>query len=368
MTQTLGRRALNRATLDRQLLLRRAELSALAAVEHLVGLQAQAPFPPYTGLWTRLAGFRPEELAGLLLDRAVVRVALMRGTVHLVSAADCLNLRPVLQPMLEQSLRQVCGARLAGLDLAEVTATGRELVEREPLRASDLGRLLGRRWPGRDPAALASAVRAALPLVQLPPRAVWSRSGQTVLTTAQSWLGRPLAESAEPDAMVLRYVRAFGPASAADVQKWSGLTRLRAVLDRLRDRLVVFRDENGVELFDLPEAPRPDPETPAPVRFLPEFDNLLLSYVDHERVLAAEHRAAVFSVNGIIAATVLVDGFAVATWRIGKARREAVLTIEPFARLTAKAKRAIEAEGRRLLGFAAADAERCDIRFSTGGG
>jgi hypothetical protein len=360
---TLGTRAVNRATLDRQLLLRRASLTATEAIEHLVGLQAQAPFPPYTGLWTRLAGFEPDHLARLILDRSVVRIALMRGTVHLVTAADCLALRPVLQPMLEQGLRHTFGRHLEGLDLDAVVAAGREIVEARPRDMTELGRELAERWPGRERLALGNVVRTGLPLVQVPPRAEWGRIGRTSVTTAQAWLGRPLSEDAAPDAMVLRHLGAFGPATVADLQKWSGLTRLREVVDRLRPELRVFRQENGPELYDLPDAPRPDPATPAPVRFLPEFDNLLISYADGGRVMAAEHRPAVFGVNGIIRATVLIDGLVQGVWKITKSRGEATLEIEPFTPPSARERSAMEEEGARLLTFAAADAGGHDIRF-----
>ena len=182
----LTQRALNRALLSRQLLLDRVDLPdeagrrravVIQAVEHLVGLQAQAPFPPYYGLWSRLGGFRPEDLATLLTDRSVVRIALMRGTIHLVSARDCLPLRSLVQPVLDRGLRGSFGNQLAGVDPAAVATAGRELVESEPMTFSQLGAALAERWPDHSPAALAQAVRAYVPLVQVPPRAVWGRAG-----------------------------------------------------------------------------------------------------------------------------------------------------------------------------------------------
>jgi hypothetical protein len=359
----LSSRAINRATLSRQLLLRRASLRPEQAIAQLVGMQAQAPFPPYTGLWTRLAGFEPDDLGRLLLDRAVVRIALMRSTVHLVTADDCLALRPVLQPMLERTARTQYARQLTGVAVEEIVDAGRELVEEQPRDTAELARLLMRRWPDVDRNALLNVVRAALPLVQLPPRAVWGRSGRTIVTTAGAWLGRPVAYQAAPDDLVRRFFAAFGPASVADAQKWSGLTRLREVVDRLRPGLRVFRDEVGVELFDVPDAPRPAEDTAAPVRFLPEFDNLLLAYADGRRVLAPERRPAVFTVNGIIRATVLVDGFAEALWKVTTEKGAAVLEIQPFERLPARARAAVESEGARLLEFAAADATTRDVRI-----
>ena len=236
--EVLSRDALNRALLDRQLLLRRAALPegearagrVIETVEHLAGLQAQAPFPPYYGLWSRLEGFRPEDLAGLLLDRSVVRIALMRGTIHLVSARDCLLLRPLVQPVLDRAVT-VLGRQLEGVDREALATAGRDLLEQRPLTFSELGAQLAQRWPGCPVNALAQTVRAAVPLVQVPPRAVWGRAGQAAHTTAESWLGRPLDAGATLDQLVARYLAAFGPATVRDIQAWSGLTRLGEVVE-----------------------------------------------------------------------------------------------------------------------------------------
>ncbi|HEX2036936.1 MAG TPA: winged helix DNA-binding domain-containing protein, partial [Chloroflexota bacterium] len=264
----LSRRALNRATLARQLLLSRRQLPVAQAIEHLVGLQAQTPHTWYVGLWTRLEGFRPPLVADLLAERRVVRLALMRSTIHLVTARDCLFLRPLVQPVIERSMNGNFGRSLAGVDAAALAAAGRALVEERPLTFTELGKRLAERWPGRDPAALAQAVRAWVPLVQVPPRGLWGTSGQARHTSAESWLGRPLDPAPSLEELVVRYLAAFGPAGVMDMQTWSGLTRLGEVVEGLRPRLVTFRDEQGRELFDLPDAPRPDPDTPAPPRFL----------------------------------------------------------------------------------------------------
>ncbi|MFJ6211915.1 winged helix DNA-binding domain-containing protein [Streptomyces sp. NPDC092296] len=349
----LGRRALNRALLERQLLTERRPLPALAVVERLVGLQAQDPRPPYVGLWSRVADFRAEQLSRLVAERAVVRIALLRSTIHLVSAADCLALRPVMQPQLERWAAAMYRSRLAGVESAELAAVARGLVEERPLTFDALGRLLAERWPGRDAAALAQSARALLPLVQVPPRGLWGASGPAAHTTAEGWLGRPGAPGAGVEAMVLRYLAAFGPATVRDAQKWSGLTRLREVLERLRSRLRVFRDEGGAELYDLPDAPRPDPDTPVPVRLVAEFDNLLLSHADRTRVLPDPHWARVCTRNGLVRGTVLSDGFVQGTWRIVCGGREVppALSVELFAPLPAADREAVEREGRRLLAF-----------------
>lgn len=367
MGEALTRRAINRATLDRQLLLRRTAMPAKEVIEHLVGLQAQTPHSWYAGLWNRIEDFRPEQVADLLTGREVVRIALMRSTIHLVTARDCLWLRPLVQLVIERSTNGSFGKNLVGLDREEVVAAGRALVEERPLTPSQLGRSLAEHgraagWGDRDPASLAQAVRAWVPLVQVPPRGVWGRSGSVAHTSAESWLGAALAADPAVDDLVLRYLKAFGPATVKDVQTWSGLTRLREVVDRLRPRLVAFSDEEGRELFDLPDAQRPDPETPAPVRFLYDFDNLLLSHADRGRVLTGDYFDQNFSDN-IMPCTLLVDGFTNGTWKITRKRRAATLVIKPFRRLTARERDEVAGEGRRLLAFAEAGAETHDIRF-----
>lgn len=366
----LGPRALNRALLERQMLLRRGETSALEAIEHLVGMQAQAPYPPYVGLWTRLEGFRPDELARLIEERRAVRIALMRNTVHLVSARDCLGLRPLVQPVIERGLyaNRDHRAELEGVELEEIVAAGRALLEERPRTAKELGVLLGERWPGRDGATLARVIRHRVPLVQVPPRGVWGKGGPAAHTTVESWLGRPLDPDPSPEAMVLRYLGAFGPASVKDAQTWSGLTRLGEVFERLRPRLRAFGDEHGRELFDLPDAPRPDPEVPVPPRFLPEFDNLILSHADRTRVIADDHRKKIASRNGMVPAAVLVDGFVRGTWRTEHARGKATLVIEPFELLAMEDRAALAEEGERLLRFLAKPEgdETLEVRFVEG--
>lgn len=363
---TLSLRATNRATLARQHLLARTEQTAVDMVEHLVGMQAQAPFPPYTGLWTRLVDFQPEELADALLNRHVVRIALMRGTVHLVSAADACFLRPLIQPLLDRDLRTNTqhARHLTDLDLTKVADTARLVLAERPHTAKELGAALAEHWPDRDPAALTHAARGLLPLVQVPPRAVWGRSGQTAYHTAEHWLGRELDQSPDPGRMITRYLAAFGPASIADMQTWAGLTRLREVVETLDLR--TFHTEDGRELYDLPDAPRPDEDTPAPVRFLPEFDNILLSYADRTRVMTDEHRTRLFGVkNGVFPGTFLVDGWIRGAWRVTKDRKSAVLTITPWARTTKKDLTALTKEGMRLLDFLAATAHTKDVRIES---
>jgi hypothetical protein len=370
-TDTLDLRALNRALLDRQMLLGPAPVptgpgraeAVIGMIEHLAGLQAQAPFPPYFGLWSRLAGFQPADLAELLVSRQVVRIALMRGTIHLVSARDCLMLRPLVQPVLDRSLPAIFGKQLAGLDAGALAAAGRALVDAEPRTFSELGGLLSPDWPGYAPTALAQGIRALVPLVQVPPRAVWGAAGQARHTSAEAWLGRRMDPGPSPDVLVTRYLAAFGPATVADVQAWSGLTRLGEVVDRLRPGLRAFRDERGRELFDLPDAPRPGPDTPAPVRLVAEFDNLILSHADRGRVVSDDNRLRLYSRNGIFPGTVLIDGFVGGMWRLARSRRTAVLTVELFGPVPSPDRDAVGEEAQRLLRFAA-DGDSHEIRFA----
>ncbi|MFI8083207.1 winged helix DNA-binding domain-containing protein [Kitasatospora sp. NPDC086009] len=350
----LGTRALGRALLARQHLLARSAMTPAAMVGHLGGLQAQAvPQPPYLGLLSRLAGFTPDLLDDLFQRREVVRIALHRGTIHLVTADDCRTLRPLVQPVLDQGLRSAYGKRLAGLDLTALADEARVLLEERPLTFQQLGGVLAAGRPDRDPAALAQAARCLLPLVQVPPRGLWGRSGAAAHTTAESWLGRPLDRAPSLDALALRYLAAFGPATVADLQKWCGLSRLGAVLKRLAPELVTFRDEHGRLLYDLPGAPRPDPAVPAPVRLLAPFDNLLLSHADRTRVLPEEYRPRVMTQNGIVLGTVLVDGLVAGSWQLteGPAGERAV-AVRPFAALGRDDRRAAEAEAERVLAFA----------------
>jgi hypothetical protein len=353
----ISRRALNRALLERQLLLARSDISAKDAIEGLVAMQAQEPIDPYIGLWTRLKDFRADDLASLITKRRVVRMGLMRATVHLATARDALAIRPVVQQIYERvfvSARGDVGAptftsRLAGVDLKVLLDAARTLVDESPRSAAELRPLLKKRWPRRDADALAAAAHFLLPLVQVPPRGIWGASGQSRHTTLEAWLGKPLGADASADKLMLRYLRAFGPASVADARNWSRLTGLREVFERLRPRLRTFRDDKGRELFDVPDGALPDPDTPAPPRFLPQYDNVFLGHEDRSRIVRDDfHRSPWIEGNF---GTVLVDGFIGALWKVVRKGGIATLQIESVAPLGRRDMDAVAMEGERLLAF-----------------
>ena len=355
----VGPRALNRATLQRQMLLEREAMPAEEAIERLAGLQGQAPDAPYVGLWSRLEGFRQEELAGLLVQRRAVRATVMRGTVHLVTAADFLALRPAMQPLLERLFAASPFARnlrAGDVDVELLLAEAIPLLDAAPRTRSHLARALAGQRPGVDGMSLAYAVTYLLPLVQVPPRGIWGSRGQATYARAQPWLGRELDPRPDVETMLLRYLGAFGPATVADMGAWSGLPGLREVVERLRPQLRTFNDERGRELLDLPDAPRPHPDTPAPVRFLPEFDNVLLSHDDRSRVLVAGRLPPLLPGNGGRLGTVLVDGWFSALWKVATSGGSPLLTVEPFVELSRADGAAIEEEGLRLLRFVAGEA------------
>jgi hypothetical protein len=363
--ETLTARQLNRATLARQLLLERADLGVHAAVERLIGMQAQEARPPFIGLWSRLASFRRQDLHQALHEREVVRATLMRGTIHLFSAGDYAAFRVAIQPVLDQGMKML-GDRANGLEPDRVLPVARALLAERPRTFGETRSLLLEQFPEANERGLGFAVRMLLPLVMAPAEHPWAFPANAEFTLAEPWLGRELATNDATGALVLRYLEAFGPASTSDVQTWSGLPRLKPVLEELRPRLVTFIDERGRELFDLPDAPRPDADIPAPVRFLPEFDNLLLSHADRTRVIADEHRKIVYQSGNLrLLATFMVDGIVSGTWRVEKKRKHAALQISPFAPLPKPVAAALTEEGEALVRFVEEDASTHEVSVTT---
>ncbi len=360
----LDRRILNRTLLLRQGLLRRERRGVFEMIAHLVGMQSQVPSDPFTALWSRIDGFEPAELDALMLERRVVRTGAMRTTLHLVTAGDAVDLAPLFAAVQARAFRAQRRFREAieGIDLAELVSHGTALIEEQPRTPAELARLLGTQWPERDAQAMSLALRYLVPIVQVAPRGVWRQKMPPTLTTVTAWLGRDVPTEPDPsveEETVLRYLRAFGPASVSDVRTWSWLTGLRAVVDRIRPGLRTYRDERGRELVDDPDAPIADPTEPAPVRFLPEYDNLLLSHEDRSRTAGPWYPEGRFSRG-----SALVDGFVAAGWRIERARRSATLRVDLFTDLQAHDRRALKAEGEALLNFLAPEAETRDLVLS----
>jgi hypothetical protein len=357
--RVLTQRELNRALLARQLLLERHELGPTEAVEGVAGLQAQAAAPPFLGLWTRLAGFDEASLQDAIDTRAVVRATMMRHTVHFVSARDYVWLRPAIQPALDANFGAQTRKRLAGFDLEPFLEDARAAFARGPTTFAEVAAMIEARDPGCDVRAVSYAVRTHLHLIGVPNGSRWRFGGRAPFVLAEDWLERPMDEHVDHREMVRRYLAAFGPATPADATAWSGVPALRGVFDEMREELVSFRDEDGRELFDVPGAPLPDPDVDAPPRFLPVFDNTLQAHRDRTRVIADEHRPRLYLTQGPILGSLLLDGFAAATWRLTGGE----LTIEPFRRIAKRERTAIEPEAMALIAFAAPDAEPA-IRYA----
>lgn len=359
--RTLSLRELNRALLARHQLLERRRTRPLDAVERLVGLQAQEPRDPYVALWTRLDGFRPEVLSTALEKRRAVRLTLFRGTLHLVSARDAYALRPLVQPVVERTYRGQAPFRRAveGLDLGELVAFFRRLLEERPHTRAELVRAAAERWPDRDANSLGYAMYLA-PTVQVTPRGLWGRTGRSTFTTIDAWLGTPAQPAAPIEELALRYLARFGPATAADMRAWCGIGELLPVFERLRPTLRTFRDERGRELFDVPRAPLPDADVPAPVRFLPEYDNVAIGHQDRSRIVGT----GTWLWTEVGWGTVLVDGFTSARWKLERGKESATLRIEPFRPFRRAERTDVAREGERLAAFLASDARSRTIRLA----
>jgi hypothetical protein len=359
---TLDHRALNRATLARQHLLERAALTPEDMVRHLVALQAQEPQDWYVTLWTRLHRFDPVAAGRRLEEKGLVRLTLLRGTVHLVTADDAPVLRRFAQPVIDRYARGSYARGLGNADLDELAVEVRQLTAR-PVPMNEMLDALHRRWPSADRQALSIAAKVVVPLVQAPPRGVWRRSGAVRLVALNRWLGRRLPEEVNAADLLKRYLAAYGPASVADAQAWSGLTRLREAFERLRPGLLTFRDPAGRELFDLPDAPRPPADTPAPPRFLAQYDNVLLAHADRTRFAREADRRAFTYVEGPYPSSLLVDGRYAGQWFLRREHDRATLTVRVPRPLSAKDESAVQREASSLLAFLVPEVPSPDVTF-----
>ena len=350
----LSNRVLNRTLLARQHLLQRSNLSLPQLCEHLVGLQAQDVPPPFIGSWSRIADFDPATLSQGLEDRSLVRITLMRATIHLVTAADALRIAPHIQPELEKipARKSYHYGAMTGLDLAEVRARGEQVLGDEPLSAAQLRARAAQEYPDREAGVVAATWMYQLPVLQTPPRGLWRNNSRPVWSRIEPWLGAPLDHRYPLPELIIRYLRAFGPATAADVQTWSRLPGIAKGLEQLGERVRRYTDEAGRTLYDAADAELADPELPAPVRLLGVYDNVLLSHKDRSRIIAAggvptlQHKAALVS-------SILLDGYLAGIYKIFPEQDQDIarLRVVPHREWTAAEAAAVEAEAQALLGF-----------------
>ena len=362
-------RELNRAMLARQLLLERARVGIVAAIERLAALQAQWSPSPYIALWSRLRDFRRPKLWSAIERHEVIRARLMRGTLHLVSARDFYAYAVATQDLQRGAWNRYQIGR--GVDPKKVAALAIAFA-REPRPKEDVLEHIQERIGGTLGGPLSwlvwRFVSAHADLVTAPPGGHWEYGGTDApYVAARHWIarGERPSEEAAIETLVRRCLAAFGPATLADVAKFAGQVpgRVRPTLVRIGPKLRTFSDEEGRLLYDLPRAPRPDGDLAAPVRFLPRYDELLIGYQYRDRVIAPAHRRAVYTKNGIVEAVVMVDGFAAGTWSLVRAKSDAVLNVSPFARLAPRARVPVEAEALDLLTFLAPGAKTGGVRF-----
>ncbi|MEP7239808.1 MAG: winged helix DNA-binding domain-containing protein [Devosia sp.] len=362
MPDVLNSRQLNRATLARQMLLERADMPLEAAVRFLGGLQAQQSNDPYIALWSRLAGFRIADLSALVVGRRLVRATSMRGTLHLHTADDLLGLRPLVAPFLKAMWTSNFKKRFGDADVKAVQRAGIRLLDKSPMTSGALGKALQAKFPSGEPQAKAVLLQVSETLIQVPPTRLWGNGSAPLLARAETWLPPPHKRPLSRIDLLRRYLAAFGPASISDMQVWSRLTKLSVEFEVLRDELVVFTDEAGRTLYDLPDAPRPDADTPAPPRFLPLYDNAYLGYDDRSRLLAAGDVKRL-NILAEFKPALLVDGIVAAGWAVRRSKERATLSVEPYHRLAKAHRREIEAEGEAFIRFVADDAATFDVEI-----
>lgn len=362
MPDTLTDRQLNRATLARQWMLERADVSIPDAIAALLGLQAQTSNGPYQGLWNRIRNFRHEDMTAMIADKSLLRATTMRTTLHLHTAADMRSMRPVMQAVLDRSWSSTFGRRAAGADLDAVHRRGIELLDQSPLTSGALGKALAQTWPDAEPLALAQLLHCRETLIQIPPTRVWGHGGPPLLSRIENWTGAPLEEPISLPDLVRRYLAAYGPASVMDMQSWSGLTRLAPEFESLGQELITFIGSDGRTLYDIADGLRPAPDTPAPVRFFPEYDNVWLGFADRYRIQPQEAKDRMVLTNGYVAAYT-VDGFIAGNWTMTRKKDLLTITILPFSQLTPAETADVEAEAHSVGSFLAEAGGKVDIEW-----
>jgi Winged helix DNA-binding domain len=356
-------RQLNRATLARQLLLDRSDMGIADAVAWLLGLQGQVSEGPYQGLWSRLRDFRHEDLTRLIVDRSLVRATSMRATLHLHTPDDLIGIRQLVQPVVDRMWHAAFNKRFGPNDREIVRKAGVELLNERPMTSGELGKALQEQFPAGEPLAKAVLLQVVETLIQIPPTRIWGSGHSPILTRIENWLPPPYERPIARETLVLRYLAAYGPASVADMQSWCGMTRLGEVFEALRQQLMTFSDETGKELFDLPGAPRPDADTPAPVRLLPLYDNVYLGY-DNRRRMLSEATAGRVNMLQEYKPAILIDGMVAAGWAVSAKRGAAVIAIETYRKLSQSETRELKAEAAAFLGFMRPDARSLDVTLS----
>jgi hypothetical protein len=381
---------LNRATLARQMLLAREKVTPVKALERLLAIQAQWPKPPFIALWTRLAGFERSDLSALARKNVIVRGTGFRTTIFMMTAKDYAFYRATIQPTLERGIASIAGKSVPAKDHDRIIEVGRAFFEKphtfEQLRTELESKAAKPKTKNEIIRRMAYLVRLRLPLLQVPSEAdhAWGWHAACDFTLAESLLGKSTSlatgtlagfpsppafvKDAQHDALVLRYLAALGPAAIADAQNFTGVTGLKAAFERLRPKLVTFKfkDDPKKELFDLPKAPRPDASVEAPVRFLPDFDNVVLGHADRRRIVDDAYKSFVYLPGLAVARTYLVDGRVAGAWKVESSKtkkKEATLVIEPFVAVSKKVKAALEEEGEALLRFHEPDANAYALRF-----
>lgn len=359
--QTLDERTLNRALLARQMLLERQDIDVAEAIERLDGLQAQEARPPFIALWSRLKNFRREDLLKALADRTVVKATFARGTLHLVTAGDYLAFRTTHARVLEAAMLPEMKEMAKVVPVADLIAAAHRVLTDGAATFVELRAALAKRWPDLNERHMGYAVRLNLPLVATPDDSQWGGKAGAAFALADLWLGKAPTETENLEGIVRHYLVAFGPATVADIQTFTGFKGLKAVVEGMD--LATFRHTAGKTLYDVNDGLFVDANTPAPARFLADFDGVMLAHADRARIISEENRKRLGNKNLRVPAVFLVDGFAAGSWSLAATKTKATLTATPFDTLTKAAKDALIAEGEALLRFVAPEAKTVTVQF-----